>query len=151
MKRLTGAKAFTLIELMIVIAIAGIIVAWALPKFQGLDGPGCDNKKVRAKQDCDTLAQAIRKFNSFATAPARDIYMIELKEKYLKNIENLKDPWGNRYEQDSVTGMVYSKGPDGLHMPGGKKSLPCNMDDVEIYYKAVKNKSAETFCGPGRK
>lgn len=139
MKHSTAAGAFTLIELMIVVAISGIVIAAALPEFENIGGKCCVPRKTHAKQDCDTLACAVLKYNSFEAVPARDIYMAELKARYVKNIEELKDPWGNRYEHDHISGKVYSKGPDGLHAYGEKKSARYNLDDVEVYYKTVKN------------
>lgn len=139
MKYSNRAGAFTLIELMIVIAILGIVVAAALPGFENIGAKCCPPKKTCAKQDCDTLACAVLKYNSLEAAPAEDLYMSELAGRYVKNIEDLKDPWGNRYEHDHISGKVYSKGPDGLHAPGAEKSSPYNMDDIEVYYKTVKN------------
>ena len=101
-------KGFSLIELMIVIAIIGILVAVALPQFAAMTE---DAKKTKAKQDCDTICQAIQKYNSLEGAQVEQL--MDLKGKYLTNIDTLKDPWGNSYQIDVIAGAVYSKGPDG--------------------------------------
>jgi len=124
-------KGFSLIELMIVIAIIGILVAVALPQFAAMTE---DAKKTKAKQDCDTFVQAIQKFNSLEGTTVQDQYLKELKGKYITNLDTMKDPWGNRYEQEYRKGIVYSKGPDGKHTAGGGANAPANKDDIVVPY-----------------
>lgn len=128
---LRSKKGFSLIELMIVIAIIGILVAVALPQFAAMTE---DAKKTKAKQDCDTFVQAIQKFNSLEGTTVQDKYMKELKGKYITNLDTMKDPWGNRYEQEYRKGIVYSKGPDSKHKEGGGPSAPENKDDISVSY-----------------
>ena len=101
-------RGFSLIELMIVIAIIGILVAVALPQFASMTE---DAKKTKAKQDCDTIVQSIQKYNSLEGVMVEEL--MDLKGKYLTNIDTLRDPWGNSYQLDPYGGNVYSKGPDG--------------------------------------
>ncbi|HNY13393.1 MAG TPA: type II secretion system protein [Candidatus Wallbacteria bacterium] len=124
-------KGFSLIELMIVIAIIGILVAVALPQFAAMTE---DAKKTKAKQDCDTFVQAIQKFNSLEGTTVQDKYLKELKGKYITNLDTMKDPWGNRYEQEYRKGIVYSKGPDGKHTEGAGANSPANKDDIVVAY-----------------
>ncbi|HBC76087.1 MAG TPA: hypothetical protein DC017_14795 [Candidatus Wallbacteria bacterium] len=93
--------------------------------------------KTKAKQDCDTLVQAILKHNSLGGTEVKDRYMAELKEKYISNIDEIKDVWGNRYEHDHARKTVYSKGPDGLHRDeadGGSANIEENKDDIFLFY-----------------
>ncbi len=124
-------KGFSLIELMIVIAIIGILVAVALPQFAAMTE---DAKKTKAKQDCDTFVQSIQKFNSLEGTTVQDKYMKELKGKYITNLDTMKDPWGNRYEQDYRKGIVYSKGPDGKHADNQPATHASNKDDIAVPY-----------------
>ena len=128
---LRSRKGFSLIELMIVIAIIGILVAVALPQFAAMTE---DAKKTKAKQDCDTFVQAIQKFNSLEGTTVQDKYMKELKGKYITNLDTMKDPWGNRYEQEYRKGIVYSKGPDSKHTTGKGTSDAANKDDIVVSY-----------------
>jgi len=122
---------FSLIELMIVIAIIGILVAVALPKFTDMIR---EAKYTKARQDCDTLVHAIQKFNSLEATTVQERYMEELKGRYVTAIDTLKDPWGNRYEQDYKKGVVYSKGADGKHKDGGGNLASENKDDICVIY-----------------
>jgi len=121
----TTSKGFSLIELMIVIAIIGILVAVALPQFAAMTE---DAKKTKAKQDCDTIAQAVQKFNSLEGSTVANL--MDLKGKYLTNIDTLKDPWGNAYTMNASKGLVYSKGANGKDdIATGK-----NGDDIFVNY-----------------
>lgn len=118
---------FSLIELMIVIAIIGILVAVALPQFAAMTE---DAKKTKAKQDCDTIAQAIQKFNSLEGSTVEKL--MDLKGKYLTNIDTLKDPWGNSYDMDASKGIVFSKGPDSKSSYGVAKNGTAKDDKDNI-------------------
>ncbi|MEZ7891194.1 MAG: prepilin-type N-terminal cleavage/methylation domain-containing protein [Candidatus Wallbacteria bacterium] len=122
---------FSLIELMIVIAIIGILVAVALPQFAAMTE---DAKKTKAKQDCDTIAQAIQKFNSLEGSTVEKL--MDLKGKYLTNIDTLKDPWGNSYDMDPNKGIVFSKGPDSKSSYGiGKNGVEKDdKDNIIVSY-----------------
>jgi prepilin-type N-terminal cleavage/methylation domain-containing protein len=126
-------KGFSLIELMIVIAIIGILVAVALPEFASMTE---DAKKTKAKQDCDTIVQAIQKYNSLEGSMVTDL--MDLKGKYLTNIDTLKDPWGNAYELDPYGGYVFSRGPDGQMKKEASGAINWkdkrNKDNLRISY-----------------
>lgn len=85
----------------------------------------------KALADCNVLCSAIEKFNSTEGTAVKDQFMRELKEKYVTNIDNLKDPWGNRYEQDLINCLVYSKGPDGKYDSTFKSNI---NDDIFASY-----------------
>ena len=72
------------------------------------------NDKIKAKQDCDTIVQAIQKYNSLEKTKVKDKYFKEIKGKYIKGLDTCKDPWGTRYMQDPTKCIVYSAGPDGI-------------------------------------
>jgi hypothetical protein len=95
------------------------------------------NGKTKAKQDCDTLIQAILRHNSLEGVEVKDRYMAELKGKYITNLDEIKDVWGSRYEHDHARKTVYSKGPDGLHRDAaedGGANIEENKDDIFLFY-----------------
>ncbi len=106
---------FSLIELMIVIAIIGILVAVALPQFQTMTE---DSKKAKARHDTSEISKAVSKFCSLEGKMIDGLS--ELRGKYMSNIDTLRDPWGKPYELDVVYGVVYSFGPDGKHTKAAK-------------------------------
>lgn len=70
------------------------------------------NDKNIAKQDCDTIVQAIQKHNLLEGTIVKDKYYKELKGKYITGLDTLIDPWGTRYMQNTNKQIVYSAGPD---------------------------------------
>lgn len=98
-----------------------------------VDGMTEDAKKTKAKQDCDTLCQAIEKHNSLEGYAVSTKDMLELQGKYITNLTAVKDPWGNNYEHDRLRGRVYSKGPDKKHDPNDPDSAD-NKDDINVSY-----------------
>lgn len=122
-------KAFSLIELMIVIAIIGILVAVALPQFTSMTE---DAKRNKAKQDIQTIVEAIHKFNNLEKVKLTSIG--QLKGKYIANIETVRDPWARPYAINLSAGLVVCTGPDGKHSL--RRDLTWN-DDI-----------SQSFVGP---
>lgn len=111
-------RAFSLIELMIVVAIIGILVAVALPQFTAMAD---EAKMAKSRQDIETIVKALARFNSMESRKAETLY--DLRGKYLVKLPT--DPWGGDYYLDPVTGVVGSAGPDGRRM---------SRDDIVINY-----------------
>ena len=63
-----------------------------------------------AVKDCERLSAAYHKY--FETEGREIETLNELQEKYVPDVDTLKDPWGNSYEFDNVMKKIYSKGPD---------------------------------------
>lgn len=76
----------------------------------------------KARKDCKTIALAVQKYNQVENREL--IYLTELSPKYIVNINNIRDFWGNSFQYDNSKKMVYSKGPD----------LKANTsDDIKAY------------------
>jgi prepilin-type N-terminal cleavage/methylation domain-containing protein len=115
-------KGFTILELLIVVAVIGILVGIALPRFKGLQDEG---NIAKAKGDLRTLQTAMESYlmhNSNAL-PASLTTLTTASPKIVSVIPN--DPFnsGNPYTLVKGTApyyTIYSKGPT----PGGSCGAP---------------------------
>ena len=130
-RRSSLQRGFTLVEVMVVVAILGILAALIVPKIIGRSD---DARIVAARQDVATLVAALKLYRlDNQRYPTTDQGLKALVEK--PTIEPLppnwksggyvdklpKDPWGNVYQylQPGVRGEldIFSYGADG--QPGG--------------------------------
>jgi general secretion pathway protein G len=121
------SRGFTLIEVMVVVAILGILAAIVVPKIMGRPD---DARIVAAKQDIGAIMQSLKLYRlDNATYPSTEQGLQALIAKpgsqpiplnwksggYLDKIP--KDPWGHEYQMLSpgVHGEidVFSYGADG--------------------------------------
>ena len=124
-------RGFTLVEIMVVVAILGILAALIVPKIIGRSD---DARIVAAKQDVATLVAALKLYRlDNQRYPSTEQGLKALVEKptvdpvpanwktggYLDKLP--KDPWGNAYQylQPGIHGEldIFSLGADG--QPGG--------------------------------
>ena len=83
----------------------------------------------QAKSDVENIVKNVRKFKTVQSEELTNLD--QLKDNYMRSIEYLKDPWGNKYELDLDEGLVYSLGPDGLHSEEEDETWD---DDVFLSY-----------------
>jgi general secretion pathway protein G len=126
MKRRNNRKAFTLIELLLVVVILGILATLVVPKFSGRTEQA---RISTAKTDVSNLELAIDSYeidtgkypttNQGLSALVKEPSNVNnWKGPYLKR-DVPKDPWGNAYsykqpgEHNEYGYDLYSYGPDG--------------------------------------
>lgn len=123
--RRTSVRAFTLIELLLVLVILGILAAIVVPKFSGRTE---DAKKTAAKTQISSFATVLDAFEvDNGYYPKGKNGLMDLVQQprdaqnwhgpYLKEIP--KDPWGNEYvyecpgRNNPSSYDLMSMGPDG--------------------------------------
>lgn len=121
MKRFQSQEGFSLLELLLVMAVIAIIVAIALPSFQGMRS---EASVTKAEGDLQTLKTAVESYyRHHGTLPTSLSQLYSASPAIVT--KELKDPFktsGNTYKyiynlgKDAVGNyiyVIYSKGPDG--------------------------------------
>lgn len=118
-------RAFSLIELMIVVAIIGILVGTALPNFMNLVE---DSKFSKARHDLDIIKnQCVMFYTNESRFPNKTD---ELLGKYMAKIP--LSPWGNEYFIDEF--YVVTDTPSGeLKMPFYNPGMIAFIRDGDLY------------------
>lgn len=107
-RKLKNKKGFTLVELIIVIAILGILTAIAVPKFSGFT--------TKAKTSADaanikTIQNAVHVYEAEKGAYPQDVAaMKKLVETYLNNeVPDVKSDENNEFYMDKTSGKIAIK------------------------------------------
>ncbi|MBI2943496.1 MAG: PKD domain-containing protein, partial [Candidatus Wallbacteria bacterium] len=117
----TPPPAFSLIELLIAMAILTLTTTVAVTVFNPQP-----HRESTARLQLEQLKNALETHNSRNLNDYVDSELNHLSG--LINVEQIEDPWGNRYKHNYGGGFVYSFGPDGID-EGGKG------DDIVVYYR----------------
>ena len=83
----------------------------------------------QAKSDIENIVKNVKKFRTVQSTELTNLD--QLQDNYMRSIEYLKDPWGNKYQLDLEGGVVYSSGPDGLHSDDEDETWD---DDIFLTY-----------------
>ncbi|MBI4869115.1 MAG: PKD domain-containing protein, partial [Candidatus Wallbacteria bacterium] len=117
----TPPPAFSLIELLIAMAILTLTTTVAVTVFNPQP-----HRESTARLQLEQLKNALETHNSRNLNDYVDSELNKLSG--LINVEQIEDPWGNRYKHNYGGGFVYSFGPDGVDDAG-------KGDDIVVYYR----------------
>jgi general secretion pathway protein G len=126
--------AFTLIEVLLVIAILGMLVAWVVPQLMGRKDQAMIDMAQNTVASRGPIAQMLQLYKlDVGKYPATDEGLKALSERpdsidedsnlwkgpYVEDPDSLSDPWGKEYQYKSPGEVntngydLWSNGPDG--------------------------------------
>lgn len=106
-------RGVSLMAIIFVIAIiAGGWFAW--PFVQDLIS---GTSKFQAESDLEKISGKVKRFITIEGRTCENL--LELEDKYLPTIREMRDPWGSKYGIVALEGYVFSKGPDKKHSIDG--------------------------------
>lgn len=114
-------RAFTLIELLIVITIIAILAGAALPYVQQYVD---ESRFSRAKQDLNEIRNALMRYEADQNKVYNKPDIRDLVGSYLSKA--LIDPWGSPYKVAPTSSTCYTLGPDGADSTG---------DEYKVYFR----------------
>ena len=138
----TNKKGFTLIELMIVVAIIGILAAIAIPKFADLISK---SKEGATKGGLSTVRSALQVYygDNEGWFPADNLACVTLNAKYINEIPMAKLP-GTTHGDSRSIGVVSAEGTNvadgggwnyanapGVSVTWGNFVVSCTHEDIK--------------------
>lgn len=118
----------------VIFIISIILTIFTLNNLEYFNSDISECQHDKSKRDCDFLVQQILKYKQTEGISVKDTLMVELKNpKYVPQIDEMHNQWGDRYENDYKLGIVISKGPDRKH-DYENRSAKVNKDDITVPY-----------------
>ena len=128
----TGKSGFTLIELLVSLLIISTLLIFAVEEYKR----HIETARIgRARADIEELVKSVRLYNirenqTFSVETFSPQLLGSFIGNYLEK-EPPRDPWGNYYQHDPNTGIIFSAGPDGIAQ---STTVATWTDDVVMSY-----------------
>ncbi|MBF0405797.1 MAG: prepilin-type N-terminal cleavage/methylation domain-containing protein [Candidatus Riflebacteria bacterium] len=140
MKKIIGRIGFTLLELLIVVAIIAVLIALALPFYQDY----IEKSKYTATiADLSNLRKAVQMYEQLEQSSISTFDMRPLIGKYLEDFrkndltqKTPRDAYGNDFSFNPTYGIIFSYGPDHVADMGlaDLKARRATGDDIITTY-----------------
>ncbi|HAN04749.1 MAG: hypothetical protein A2X29_02655 [Elusimicrobia bacterium GWA2_64_40] len=144
-------KGFTLIELMIVVAIIGILAAIAIPKFADLINK---SKEGATKGALSSVRSAIQVYygDNEGWFPADELESLTLNAKYIGEIPVAKLPGTTHTDINTVTGIADSgatgDGGGWAYYNDTEESVTWGNLQVRCTHEDIKGRGSDTIFTP---